>query len=82
MARRHGIKYATGDEWLCLRPARPLTGIICPGDLQVIDVRAVYLSQTRIANAVRSTPIAGPFYLAFRLLPRLGRLENEARPCR
>src|ERR1041385_8458020 len=78
MVRSDGIEYTAGDEWLCLRAACPLAAIIGPRDLQLADVRAVDLGKPRIPDAVRPAPIAGPFRLTLRLLPRRCGLRRHA----
>ena len=68
MVRRNGKEDTVSNEWLRLGSARPLPAIIRPGDLKMGDVRAVYLRQTRIADSVRASPVAGPLRLALQRL--------------
>src|SRR5205823_1740425 len=77
---RNGKENAAGNERLGLGFARPLARIIRPCDLKLGDVRAVYLSETRISNSVRASAIAWPFGMAFGLRRRPRGLCRDARP--
>ena len=72
------LQYAVDNDRIALhlRSFERITRIKCPGNLELLDVGAIDLIKTRIADAFRPAPIDGPITMAARRDVRSRRLGS------